>query len=378
MDLALFAVAALTLIGLLIAFARQRVSGHRSRIHGQVNGKSIRLHVLNNGRGMSVAISEYGATLTSVRVPDRRGEVGEVTLGHDHVDGYIHHNAYLGSTVGRYANRLRAGRFSIDGQDFQVTQNNNGQHLHGGVHAMHTQVWSAEVLSVSGATAVRFTHVSSAGDEGYPGNLTVAVTYTLPHDANELRIDFAGVTDAPTLCNLTNHAFFNLAGKGDILDHTLTIPAERFIPTDATLIATGERASVDGTPFDFRHARRIGQDINAEHRQLRLAGGYDHCFDLGSPAGLRLAARVTEASSGRSLEVFTDAPGIQFYAGNFLDGSITGRAERKFSYRHGFCLEPGLFPDSPNQASFHRAGYPSGVLRPGERYRQRMIYRFGR
>jgi len=378
MDLALFAVAALTLIGLLVAFARQRVSGHRSRIHGQVNGKSIRLHVLNNGRGMSVAISEYGATLTSVRVPDRRGEVGEVTLGHDHVDGYVHHNAYLGSTVGRYANRLRAGRFSIDGQDFQVTQNNNGQHLHGGVHAMHTQVWSAEVLSVSGATAVRFTHVSPAGDEGYPGNLTVAVTYTLPHDANELRIDFAGTTDAPTLCNLTNHAFFNLAGKGDILDHTLTIPAERFIPTDASLIATGERATVDGTPFDFRHARRIGQDINAEHRQLRLAGGYDHCFDLGSPTGLRLAARVTEASSGRSLEVFTDAPGIQFYAGNFLDGSITGRAERKFSYRHGFCLEPGLFPDSPNQASFHRAGYPSGVLRPGEHYRQRMIYRFGR
>jgi aldose 1-epimerase len=378
MDLALFAVAALTLIGLLVAFARQRVSGHRSRIHGQVNGKSIRLHVLNNGRGMSVAISEYGATLTSVRVPDRRGEVGEVTLGHDHVDGYVHHNAYLGSTVGRYANRLRAGRFSIDGQDFQVTQNNNGQHLHGGVHAMHTQVWSAEVLSVSGATAVRFTHVSPAGDEGYPGNLTVAVTYTLPHDANELRIDFAGTTDAPTLCNLTNHAFFNLAGKGDILDHTLTIPAERFIPTDATLIATGERATVEGTPFDFRHARRIGQDINSEHRQLRLAGGYDHCFDLGSPAGLRLAARVTEASSGRSLEVLTDAPGIQFYAGNFLDGSITGRAERKFSYRHGFCLEPGLFPDSPNQVSFHHAGYPSGVLRPSEHYRQRMIYRFGR
>ena len=378
MDLALFAVAVLTLIGLVVAFARQRVSGHRSLIHGQVNGKSIRLHVLNNGRGMSVAISEYGATLTSVRVPDRRGEVGEVTLGHDHVDGYVHHNAYLGSTVGRYANRLRAGRFSIDGQDFQVTQNNNGQHLHGGTHAMHTRVWSAVVLSVSGASAVRFTHVSPAGDEGYPGNLTVAVTYTLPHDANELRIDFAGATDAPTLCNLTNHAFFNLAGKGDILDHTLTIPAERFIPTDATLIATGERATVEGTPFDFRHARRIGQDINAEHRQLRLAGGYDHCFDLGSPTGLRLAARVTEASSGRSLEVLTDAPGIQFYAGNFLDGSITGRAERKFSYRHGFCLEPGLFPDSPNQASFHRAGYPSGVLRPGEYYRQRMIYRFGR
>ncbi len=377
MDLALFAVAALALIGLIVALARTRVSGHRTRIHGTVNGQPVRLHVLNNGRGMTVAISEYGATLTSVRVPDRFGQVGEVTLGHDHVDGYVHHNAYLGSTVGRYANRLREGQFSIDGQAFQVTRNNNGQHLHGGVQAMHAKVWSAEVLAVSGAAAVRFTHVSPAGDEGYPGNLTVAVTYTLPHDANELHIDFAGTTDAATLCNLTNHAFFNLAGHGDILDHTLTIPAERFIPTDASLIATGERAAVEGTPFDFRRARRIGQDINAEHRQLHLAGGYDHCFDLGIPAGLRLAARATEASSGRSLEVLTDAPGIQFYAGNFLDGSISGRDGRKFCHRHGFCLEPGLFPDSPNQASFHRAGYPSGVLRPGERYRQRMIYRFG-
>lgn len=377
MDLALFAVATLALIGLIVALARTRISGHRTRIHGTVNGQPVRLHVLNNGRGMTVAISEYGATLTSARVPDRLGQVGEVTLGHDHVDGYVHHNAYLGSTVGRYANRLREGQFSIDGQAFQVTRNNNGQHLHGGVHAMHAKVWSAEVLAVSGAAAVRFTHVSPAGDEGYPGNLTVAVTYTLPHDANELHIDFAGTTDAATLCNLTNHAFFNLAGHGDILDHTLTIPAERFIPTDASLIATGERAAVEGTPFDFRRARRIGQDINAEHRQLRLAGGYDHCFDLGIPAGLRLAARATEASSGRSLEVLTDAPGIQFYAGNFLDGSISGRDGRKFCHRHGFCLEPGLFPDSPNQASFHRAGYPSGVLRPGERYRQRMIYRFG-
>ncbi|MCE2683585.1 MAG: galactose mutarotase [Verrucomicrobiae bacterium] len=377
MDLALFAVAVVALTGLVVALARTRVSGHRTRSHGTVNGQAVRLHILNNGRGMTVAISEYGATLTSVRVPDRFGKVGEVTLGHDHVDGYVHHNAYLGSTVGRYANRLREGQFNIDGAAFQVTRNNNGQHLHGGGEAMHAKVWTAEVLAIGGAAAVRFTHVSPAGDEGYPGNLTVAVTYTLPNDSNELRIDFAGTTDAATLCNLTNHAFFNLAGQGDILDHTLTIPAERFIPTDAALIATGERAPVEGTPFDFRHARRIGQSIGAEHLQLRLAGGYDHCFDLGVPAGLRLAARATEATSGRSLDVLTDAPGIQFYAGNFLDGSIVGRGGRTFGYRQGFCLEPGLFPDSPNQASFHRAGYPSGVLRPGERYRQRMIYRFG-
>jgi aldose 1-epimerase len=168
-----------------------------------------------------------------------------------------------------------------------------------------------------------------------------------------------------------------LAGRGDILDHTLRIPADRFVPTDASLIATGELAPVDGTPFDFRQGRRIGQDIGADHLQLRLAGGYDHCFDLGVSRRLRLAARVTEATSGRSLEVHTDAPGIQFYAGNFLDGTIVGRGGRPFGYRHGFCLEPGLFPDSPNQAAFHRAGYPSGVLRPGEKYRQRMVYRFG-
>jgi len=369
--------AAVLLAGAFAALSRPRVSGHRTRVHGTVEGKPVRLHLLSNGRGMSVAISEYGATLTSVRVPDREGKVGEVTLGHDDVQGYVEKNAYLGSTVGRYANRLREGRFSIDGQDFQITRNNNGQHLHGGVHAMHAKVWTAEVLAVPGATAVRFTHTSPAGDEGYPGNLSVTVTYTLPDDANELRIDFAGATDAATLCNLTNHAFFNLAGGGDILGHRLTIHADRFIPTDASLIATGERAAVDGTPFDFRHGRRIGQDIGADHVQLRLAGGYDHCFDLGPTGGLRLAARATEASSGRSLEVLTDAPGIQFYAGNFLDGSIVGRDGRTFGYRHGFCLEPGLFPDSPNQPAFHRAGYPSGVLRPGVTYRQRMVYRFG-
>jgi aldose 1-epimerase len=376
MDL-LSTLVAIVLAGCFAGFARKRVSGHRTRAHGLVEGRPVRLHLLSNGRGMSVAISEYGATLTSVRVPDRHDKVDEVTLGHDHVEGYVHHNAYLGSTVGRYANRLSAGQFRIDGQDFQVTRNNNGQHLHGGVQAMHAKVWSAEVLDLPGASAVRFTHVSPAGDEGYPGNLTVSVTYTLPDDANELHIDFAGTTDAATLCNLTNHAFFNLAGQGDILDHTLTLAADRFVPTDASLIATGELAPVDGTPFDFRQGRRVGQDIDAAHLQLKLAGGYDHCFDLGLPQRLRSAARVTEATSGRSLEVLTDAPGLQFYAGNFLDGSIQGRRPQPFGYRNGFCLEPGLFPDSPNQPSFHRDGYPTGVLRPGQTYRQRMIYRFG-
>ncbi len=368
---------ALALTGLIIAAYRPKVAGQNTRLHGLVGGRPVGLHQLTNGRGMSVSISEYGATLTSVRVPDCRGQIGEVTLGYDHVDGYVHKNAYLGSTVGRYANRIGKGRFRIDGQAFQVTCNNNGQHLHGGAKAMDAQVWTAETLDSIGASAMRFSYVSPAGEEGYPGTLRVTVTYTLPTDTNELQIDFTGVTDAPTLCNLTNHAFFNLAGSGDILAHRLLITANRFIPTDAALIATGELASVADTPFDFRRPRPIGQDINHAHPQLRLAGGYDHCFDLGLAGGLRLAARVTEATSGRSLEVLTDAPGIQFYAGNFLDGTIHGRWALPYHYRNGFCLEPGLFPDSPNQVAFQRAGYPTGVLLPGTTYRQRMVYRFG-
>lgn len=372
-----FLLIALGLVGLVVANFRRSASSQRTRLHGLVDGRSVRLHQLTNGRGMSVSISEYGATLTSVRIPDRHGKIGEVTLGHDQVEGYVQKNAYLGSTVGRYANRIGQGRFTIDGQDFQVTCNNNGQHLHGGAKAMDAQVWSAESLALAGASAVRLTYLSPAGEEGYPGTLRVTVTYTLPADANELHIEFTGETDAPTLCNLTNHAFFNLAGHGDILNHAVMIHADRFIPTDAALIATGELASVTDTPFDFRQPRRLGQDINHAHPQLRLAGGYDHCFDLGRGTGLRLAARATEPTSGRSLDVLTDAPGLQLYAGNFLDGSIQGRWPLPYHYRNGFCLEPGLFPDSPNQKTFQRAGYPTGVLLPGTTYRQRMIYRFG-
>lgn len=377
MESILLILVVLAVTGLCMAAYRPKIAGQRTLLHGHVGNQPIRLHELTNGGGMSVSISEYGATLTSVRVPDSRGSIGEVTLGHDNVDGYVYKNAYLGSTVGRYANRISRGRFRIDGQDFQVTCNNNGQHLHGGTKAMDAQIWTAEPLAIAGANAVRFTYVSPAGEEGYPGTLRVTVTYTLPAAANELHIEFTGETDAPTLCNLTNHAFFNLAGRGDILAHRVLIAADRFIPTDAALIATGELASVTDTPFDFRQPRPIGQDINHPHPQLHLAGGYDHCFDLGLAGGLRFAARVTEATAGRSLEVFTDAPGLQFYAGNFLDGSIHGRWALPYHYRNGFCLEPGLFPDSPNQVAFQRAGYPTGVLLPGTTYRQRMVYRFG-
>jgi len=366
------------LTGLVVALGGRRGSARvQTRRHGERESRPVALHTLGNDLGLTAQVSEFGATLVSVRVPDRQGVIAEVTLGHDDFRGYVEQNPYLGSTIGRYANRIADGRFTIDGQTFQVARNNHGQHLHGGVAGLDRRIWSSQSVREGNAAGVRLTYVSPAGEEDYPGTLTVHVTYLVPADRNEIRLRFEATTDAPTLCNLTNHAFFNLAGGGDILDHGLTIHADRFIPTDASLIATGERAAVDGTPFDFRHGRRIGQDIGADHRQLRLAGGYDHCFDLGATGGLRLAARATEASSGRSLEVLTDAPGIQFYAGNFLDGSIVGRGGRVFGYRHGFCLEPGLFPDSPNQAAFHRAGYPSGVLRPGQTYRQRMVYRFG-
>ena len=214
-------------------------------------------------------------------------------------------------------------------------------------------------------------------EEDYPGTLTVHVTYLVPADRNEVRIRFEATTDAPTLCNLTNHAFFNLAGGGEILDHRLEVFADRYIPVSERLIATGERAPVEGTPFDFRHPHAVGERIGTDHPQLVRARGYDHAYDLGLGGALRLAARMTDPASGRTLEVLTDAPGLQFYSGNFLDGTIKARWRKPYGFRQGFCLEPGLFPDSPNQAAFHRAGYPSGVLRPGEKYAMEMVYRFG-
>lgn len=363
--------------GFLILRRSRRAGLALRRQHGLIEGQPVQLHTLTNARGMEISVSEFGATLTSVRVPDVHGRLGEITLGLRSLEDYVAGNPFLGSTVGRYANRLAGGKLTIDGQELALAQNNNGNHLHGGLRGLDKRVWKSEAIRTADASAVRFTYVSPDGEEGYPGALTVTVTYALPDHADELTIDFAATADAPTACNLTNHVFFNLAGQGSILDHRVTLRSDRLVPVTAALIPTGEFMDVTNTPFDFRRPHAIGERIGDPHDQLRRGRGYDHCYVLGPDKTLRSAAFVTEASSGRTLEVLTDAPGLQFYTGNFLTGTVQGRWPKPFAFRQGFCLEPGLFPDSPNQPAFHRLGYPSGILRPGEQYSQKLVFRFG-
>lgn len=367
----------LLVAGFLTLRRKRRAGLALRRQHGLIDGQPVQLHTLTNARGMEISVSEFGATLTSIRVPDVHGRLGEVTLGLRSLEDYVAGNPFLGSTVGRYANRLAGGKLTIDGREIALAQNNNGNHLHGGLRALDKRVWKSEAIRTADASALRFTYVSPDGEEGYPGTLTVTVTYTLADASDELTIDFAATTDAPTACNLTNHVFFNLAGQGSILDHRLTLRSDRLVPVTPALIPTGELMDVTNTPFDFRRSHAIGERIGAPHDQLRRARGYDHCYDLGTDRSLKSAAFVTEASSGRTLEVLTDAPGLQFYTGNFLAGTVQGRWPKPFAFRQGFCLEPGLFPDSPNQPAFHRLGYPNGILRPGEQYAQKLVFRFG-
>jgi aldose 1-epimerase len=367
----------LLVAGFLTLRRKRRAGLALRRQHGLIDGQPVQLHTLTNARGMEISVSEFGATLTSIRVPDVHGRLGEVTLGLRSLEDYVAGNPFLGSTVGRYANRLAGGKLTIDGREIALDQNNNGNHLHGGLRALDKRIWKSAAIRTADASAVHFTYVSPDGEEGYPGTLTVTVTYTLADASDELTIDFAATTDAPTACNLTNHVFFNLAGQGSILDHRLTLRSDRLVPVTPALIPTGELMDVTNTPFDFRRSHAIGERIGAPHDQLRRARGYDHCYDLGTDRSLKSAAFVTEASSGRTLEVLTDAPGLQLYTGNFLAGTVQGRWPKPFAFRQGFCLEPGLFPDSPNQPAFHRLGYPSGILRPGEQYAQKLVFRFG-
>jgi len=367
----------LLIVGALLLLRPRRAGLALRRQHGLLDGRPVQLHTLTNARGMEVSVSEFGATLTSIRVPDVHGRLGEVTLGLRSLADYAADNPFLGSTVGRYANRLAGGRLTIDGQILGLDRNNGDNHLHGGLRGLDKRVWQSECLRTADASAVRLTYVSPSGEEGYPGTLSVTVTYTLPDDADELRIDFAATTDAPTACNLTNHVFFNLAGQGTVLDHRLTLRSDRIVPVTPALIPTGELMDVTSTPFDFRRPHPLGERIGEPHEQLRRARGYDHCYVLGAAGVLRSVAHVSEPSSGRTLEVLTDAPGLQLYTGNFLAGTVQGRWAKPYSFRQGFCLEPGLFPDSPNQPAFHRLGYPSGILRPGEPYGQKLVFRFG-
>lgn len=332
------------------------------------DGRAVELFHLRDG--IEVSIATYGGVVVSCRVPDREGRMADVVLGHDRLEGYVQDSAYLGALIGRYANRIARGRFALDGRTYQLAVNNGPNSLHGGDAGFNKAVWDAAAVD---DRALRLLLTSPSGMGGYPGTLHVEVTYTVQD--RDLRIDYAAHTESPTVINLTHHAYFNLAGVegpalAPVLGHELQIRAERYTPVDAALIPTGTLLAVADTPFDFRRSTPIGARIHARDPQLEVAGGYDHNWAVDS-RGLRTAARVHEPGSGRVLEVLTTQPGMQFYSGNFLDGTIRGKHGVAYAHRTGFCLETQHYPDSPNQPQF-----PSTVLRPAETYQHTTIYRF--
>lgn len=337
------------------------------------DGRRVGLFVLENSNGCSTTITDFGATVTSLVVPDNRGRLSDIVLGFHTLDSYLAGHPYLGSTIGRFGNRIAEGRFTLDGNDYRLARNNGPNHLHGGATGFGMLLWRATPDASPDAHHLELTHISPDGEEGYPGRLEASVTFTLT-DADELLINYLATTDRPTIVNLTNHSYFDLAGSDSdsILGHEIMINADRFTPVNADLIPTGEIRPVDGTPMDFRRMTTIGSRIDDDDDQLRLGNGYDHNWVLNrSGEEPTLAAKVHEPISGRVLEVLTTEPGVQFYTGNFLDGSFFGKAGRPYGRRSGFCLETQHFPDSPNQPNF-----PSTILRPGETYRSTTIYRF--
>jgi aldose 1-epimerase len=346
----------------------------RARFGVMRDGVEVDLYTIRAGR-LEMRTITYGGIIVSLRTPDRAGRLEDVVLGHETLEGYLDHSPYFGAIVGRYANRIANGRFSLDGETHRLATNDGAQHLHGGHRGFDKTIWKATPFALPTESGVSFALTSPDGTEGYPGTLSASVTYTLT-ERDELCVEYDASTDRATIVNLSQHSYFNLAGPrgNDVLDHVLTIDADQFTPVDATLIPTGEIAPVDGTPFDFRTPARIGSRIGDEHVQLARAGGYDHNFVLRRPDAdsLAHAVRVSEPASGRTLDVRTTEPGLQFYSGNFLDGTIRGKEGRIYGHRAGFCFETQHFPDSPNQPSF-----PSVVLRPDESYRSRTVFAFG-
>lgn len=334
-------------------------------------GVPASLFTLTNSQGMQVKITNFGGVITEIQAPDRAGNFANVNLGFDRIEPYYDVSPYFGALIGRFGNRLRDGKFSLDGLDYQLATNNGPNHLHGGVQGFDKVLWDAEAFTTAESAGITLKYLSVDGDQGYPGNLDVTVVYELTNN-NELLVKYHAVTDKATPINLTQHAYFNLAGAGDVLGHEIMINADRFTAVDSTSIPTGELPLVAGTPFDFREPRSIGSRINEADEQLKNGGGYDHNFVLNKASAkeLSLAARVYEPTSGRVLEVFTQEPGVQFYSGNFLDGSLSARGWT-YNHRNGFCLEPQHFPDSPNQPHF-----PNTILRPGEEYTSLMSYKF--
>ena len=346
-------------------------------VYGKLDdGREVKIFTLANAKGVTARVMEYGAILVGVEVPDSKGRTADVTLGYDTLAGWLGSPSYFGATVGRFGNRIAHGKFTLDGKEYTLATNNSPGgipcHLHGGLNGFDKVLWRGETVRKAGARGVALAYTSKDGEEGYPGTLQVRVTYWLT-DANELIWEAEATTDKPTIVNLAHHTYWNLSGDPTkpITGHLLMLAADSYLPTDKGLIPTGQVAPVAGTPMDFRTPMAIGSRVNADFEALKLGGGYDHCWVLRSGIGTRLAARVTDPASGRIMEVLTDQPGVQFYCGNFLDGTVSGKKGVNIGFRTGLCLETEGFPDAPNHPDF-----PSTVLRPGQTYHYTMIVRF--
>lgn len=337
------------------------------------DGEKVERYTLINENGVEVDIITYGGIITSLKAPDKNGVAEDVVLGYNRFAQYLDKSPYFGSIIGRYGNRIAKGKFSIGDKEYNLALNNGENHLHGGLKGFDKVLWKASVEKGSDFASLKLSYLSKDMEEGFPGNLNVTVTYILTND-NSLKMLYEATTDKKTIVNLTNHAYFNLSAdfSQTILDHEVTINADRYLPVDETLIPTGELASVEGTPFDFRKPKAIREDIGKENDQLTIGGGFDHCWVLNDQnSGVRLGATVYHPATGRVLEVFTDQPGVQFYSGNFLDGTLPAKNGGTYGQRSGFCLETEHYPDSPNKPDF-----PSVVLSPGETYNSQTVYRF--
>ena len=336
------------------------------------DGTPIALYTLRNRWGCEAKICNYGGIIVSLKVPDKNGQLGDVVLGYDNLSGYVTNNPFFGCLVGRYGNRIGKAKFTINGKEYTLAANDGQNHLHGGKKGFDKVVWEAHPMQTLDGPALELRYVSKDGEEGYPGNLVVTARYTLT-DENGLKLEYAAATDKETMVNLTQHSYFNLAGQGDILGHEVKLNSKFTTPVDKELITTGELRPVKGTPFDFTTSTPIGARINQkDDEQIKFGGGYDHNWVIDKiPGELAVMATVTEPTTGRVMEVLSTAPGLQFYTGNFLNGTIRGKGGRVYEYRNGFCMEPQTFPDAPNKPSF-----PTALLKPGETYRHTIVYRF--